>query len=95
MIFMVGCVRGGVVAWFAKAFNCVEKAYSTTERELLGVIFGLRRHREILVGQRSVTAVTDHRSLVPMLSNASYNPESPRIQRWLWLCFLMFLLVDF
>lgn len=85
--FGVGCVLfqtedGGLehpIAYASKKLNKCQKLYTTTEKELLAVLFGIEHFRYYLEG-RQFTVITDHSSLV-WLHNMK-NP-SPRLARWI------------
>ena len=66
------------IAFASRTLNAPETRYSTTEKELLAIIFGVEHFRPYLYGQR-FTLVTDHRPLV-WLHNIK-NPAS-KLARW-------------
>lgn len=67
------------VAYASRTLNKCQRAYSTTEKELLSMIFGIEKFRPYIEGTH-FTVITDHASLV-WLNNIS-NP-SGRLQRWM------------
>ena len=69
------------VAYGSRALTDVEQRYSQTEREALAVHFGCI-HFHFFIYDRSVTIVTDHKSLLHIMSPKSTSPPL-RIQRWL------------
>lgn len=73
--------RGGLerpVAFASKKLNKAEQNYSTIERELLGIIFGIKQFRCYLYGRR-FTIITDHRPLKWILS---LKDPTSRLARW-------------
>ena len=68
-----------VIAFASRAMNKAEKNYSTTRREMLSVIFGVKHFRYYLLGSH-FTIRTDHNSLKWL--NSFKNPEG-QVARWL------------
>ena len=68
-----------VIAYAGKRLTASEKNYSTTEKEALGVIEGLKHFDPYLRGNH-VTIVTDHSALIWLL--AQKQPKG-RIARWI------------
>ncbi|XP_074040987.1 tropomodulin isoform X2 [Leptinotarsa decemlineata] len=66
------------VAYASRKFKKAELNYSTTEKELLGVIFGIQTFRCYLYG-RKFTVISDHRPLKWLLS---MNDPGSRLTRW-------------
>lgn len=71
-----------VIAYSSRRISDVEKRYSTTRKELLAVVFGLRQYRQYLLGRRSVLR-TDHAAL----QSLRRTPE-PVGQAGRWLDFI-------
>ena len=73
--------EGHPVTFASRALTPTEAHYSSIERELLGVEFGLRRLYNFTHGD-TVTLQTDHKPLVPMF-NREILTSTPRQQRLL------------
>jgi len=68
-----------VVGYASKALTATETRYCITRRELLGVVFGLKKYRQHLLG-RSIIVRTDHTALAYLMTT----PE-PVGQQGRWL----------
>ena len=68
------------VAYASRTLNDVERRYSQTEREALGVLWACQHFETYLYGTK-FSVVTDHKPLVHMFK-PKHNPPA-RIQRWL------------
>ena len=71
-----------VIAYASRSLTAPERRYCITRRELLGVIFSLRKFRQHLLGRR-VTVRTDHATLTYLMRT----PE-PIGQQGQWQDFL-------
>ena len=69
-----------VIAYASRALTGVERRYSQTEREALGLVWGCERFHMYLCGME-FTLLTDHKPLETISSISSRN--SARIERWL------------
>ncbi|UYV64545.1 K02A2.6-like [Cordylochernes scorpioides] len=71
------------VAFASRTLTPAEKKYSQLEREALGIVFGVTRFRNYLLGN-SFTLRTDHKPLVTLFSENKGIPTiaGNRIQRW-------------
>ncbi|UYV83435.1 K02A2.6-like [Cordylochernes scorpioides] len=71
------------VAFASRTLTPAEKRYSQLEREALGIVFGVTRFRNYLLGN-SFTLRTDHKPLVTLFSENKGIPTiaANRIQRW-------------
>ena len=72
-----GCER--VVAYASRSLTDVERRYSQTEKEALGLVWGCERFLMYLYGVE-FTLLTDHKPLEVIYSTNSRN--SARIERW-------------
>ena len=68
-----------VVAYASRSLPDVERRYSQTEREALGLVWGCERFHVYLYGM-DFTLLTDHKLLEVIYSTSSHN--SARIERW-------------
>ncbi|GFU48110.1 retrovirus-related Pol polyprotein from transposon 297 [Trichonephila clavipes] len=66
------------IVFLSKKFSKAERNYSTVERELAAIIFGLKRFKHYLNGQKFIIE-TDHNPLRYLNKMGSTNP---RLQRW-------------
>ncbi|GFW61173.1 retrovirus-related Pol polyprotein from transposon 297 [Trichonephila clavipes] len=66
------------IVFLSKKFSKAEQNYSTVERELAAIIFGLKRLKHYLDGQKFIIE-TDHNPLRYLNKMGSTNP---RLQRW-------------
>ncbi|GFV31575.1 retrovirus-related Pol polyprotein from transposon 17.6 [Trichonephila clavipes] len=66
------------IVFLSKKFSKAERNYSTVERELVAIIFGLKRLKHYLDGQKFIIE-TDHNPLRYLNKMGSTNP---RLQRW-------------
>lgn len=67
--YAIGCVlsQGPIgkdlpIAYASRTLNKVEQNYSTTEKELCAIIWGVKQFRPYLLGQE-FNIITDHRAL--------------------------------
>ena len=68
-----------VVSFASRTLSDVERRYSQTEREALGLVWACERFHQYLFGRR-FTLVTDHKPLQAIYSPSS--KPSARIERW-------------
>ena len=66
------------IAFASRKLNPAEKNYSTIERELLAIVYGLKNFRQYLYGQK-VFIYTDHKPLVHL---ANIKESSGRLLNW-------------
>ena len=69
------------ISFKSRALNPTEKAYSATEKELLGAVWAMKEHKHLLYGQK-FDLYTDHEALKGIFNNKS-NDVSSRIVRLL------------
>ncbi len=72
--------RGRPVMYVARSLTDAEKRYSTIEKELLAVVFALKRCHFYTYG-RPVKVMTDHRSLLGLVES-DLEQMSPRLRRF-------------
>ena len=70
-----------VIYYLSRTLNDAQLNYSTTEKELLAVIFALEKFRQYLVGAK-VVVYSDHAALQYLLKNKD---AKPRLIRWVLL----------
>src|SRR6266566_3619281 len=82
----IGCVLFQVIdnqycyiGFMARALSKLERNYSTTKRELLGIVYALRKFHQFLWG-RKFTLYTDHKALTYIHTQSIANPM---MVRWL------------
>ncbi|KAL4363151.1 hypothetical protein GQ457_04G015650 [Hibiscus cannabinus] len=69
------------IYYASKTLNDAQVNYTTTEKELLAVIFAFDKFRSYLIGAK-VTVYTDHSAIKYLLSNKD---AKPRLIRWILL----------
>ena len=71
------------IAYASRTLNKTELNCSQTDKEALGIIFGVQKFREYLYG-RKFRLVTDHKPLVKILGPKTGVPAlaAARLQRW-------------
>jgi hypothetical protein len=86
--FALGAVLGQrvgktphVIYYASRTLNDAQLNYSTTEKELLAVIFALEKFRSYLIGTK-VTVFSDHAALKYLLAKKE---AKPRLIRWILL----------
>jgi RNase H-like domain found in reverse transcriptase len=67
------------IAFWSRKLKGAEVRYTTSEKECLAVVFGLRKYRHILYGE-SFTVVTDHTALKWLMS---LREPKDRLARWM------------
>ena len=70
--------RKVAIAYAGRDFNAAEKNYSTTEREALAVIFGIKKFEPYLYGRKFILH-TDHHSLKWLMT---ISDPSGKLARW-------------
>ena len=86
--YAVGAVMGQrkeklfyVIHYASKVLNDAQSNYTTTEKELLAIVYALEKFRAYLIGSR-ITFYTDHAAITYLLTK----PDSkPRLIRWMLL----------
>lgn len=81
--FAVGAIlmqEHGPVAIISRSLKPAERNYTTTERELLAIVYAVQKWRHYLESTREkVTIFTDHQALTQTLNSSN---ENRRINRW-------------
>lgn len=70
-----------MIYYASKTLNAAQVSYTTTEKELLAIIFALDKFRSYLLGNK-VVVFTDHAAIRYLLSKENVKP---RLLRWLLL----------
>ena len=75
--------KESTIAFASKKLSPAEVNYSQIDREALGIVFGVQKFRDYLVGCKFILR-TDHRPLVFLFNPAKDMPQivNSRIQRW-------------
>jgi len=83
-LFAIGCMmyqNNKPVKVISRSLTKAERNYSTTEREMLGFVYALKKWRHFLESTRKpITIYTDHKSLTQELNKDHTNR---RVNRWL------------
>ena len=86
--FAVGAVldqrinkKSHVIYYVSKTLNTAQCNYTTTEKELLAIVFGLDKFRSYLLGSK-VLVYSDHAALKNLLAKKE---SKPRLIRWILL----------
>ena len=66
------------IAYASRTLNNAERNYSTTEKELLAIIWACKQYRYYLYG-KTLTIVTDHK---PLIWGFNVKDPSSRLLRW-------------
>ena len=70
-----------VIYYAIRVLNNAQKNYTTTEKELLAVVYAIDKFRSYLVGSK-VIVYTDHAALKYLLTKQD---SKPRLIRWVLL----------
>ena len=72
------------VGYVSRTLNSAERNYSTTEKEALAVVFGVKKFHQYLYGNH-FTIRTDHKPLEGLFGEGKPTPQmaTPRVQRWI------------
>lgn len=70
------------ISYASRTLNEHERKYSTTERELLAIVWAVNYFRPYIYG-RTFDLVTDHQPLIWLQSKQNGKDINPRLQRWI------------
>ena len=70
-----------VIYYASKTLDNAQSNYSTTEKELLAIVFALEKFRQYLLGAK-VIIYTDHAAIKHLLTKKD---SKPRLIRWMLL----------
>ena len=70
-----------IVAYVSRSLTPLEQRYCQTEREALGLVWGIERLHLLLYGEGNFDVVTDHKALETIFNNPIAKPPA-RIERW-------------
>ncbi|XP_031393661.1 uncharacterized protein LOC116205261 [Punica granatum] len=73
--------RSHVIYYASKTLDAAQRKYSTTEKELLAIVFALEKFRSYLLGSK-IVVFTDHAALKFLLAKKE---SKPRLIRWILL----------
>ena len=71
-----------MIYYASKTLDSAQSNYTTTEKELLAIVFALEKFKSYIIGS-SVTIFTDHAALKYLLSKQD---TKPHLTRWILLC---------
>ncbi|PFX18927.1 Transposon Ty3-G Gag-Pol polyprotein [Stylophora pistillata] len=74
---------GRAICYASRSLSSVERRYSQTEKEALGLVWACERFNQYLYGLQTFDLVTDHEALKVIYSRGSR--PSARIERWVLL----------
>lgn len=71
------------IAFASRSLTAAQRNWSQLEKEAFAIIFGLRKFREYIYGNR-ISIITDHLPLIGLFGSSKPFPEraAARIQRW-------------
>nr|KYP43570.1 Retrovirus-related Pol polyprotein from transposon 17.6 [Cajanus cajan] len=86
--YVVGAVLGQrknkifyVIEYASKVLNEAQMNYAITEKELLAIVYALKKFRSYLIGSK-ITVFTDHAAIKYLLTKSD---SKPRLIRWILL----------
>ncbi len=71
-----------VICYASKMLDDAQKNYTTTEKELLVVVFALEKFRSYLIGTEKIIVYIDHTAVRHLMHKKE---DKPRLIRWLLL----------
>ena len=72
--------RMRAVSYASRVLNSTEQRYSTTEKECLGVVWGLKKFRHLILGYK-VHILTDHKPLLDLFRKRDFI-NNQKFNRW-------------
>ena len=72
--------RMRVISYGSRVLNETEKRYSTTERECLALVWGLKKYKHLILGYK-VHVLTDHKPLLDLFKKREFINNS-KFNRW-------------
>ena len=72
--------RMRVISYASRVLNPTEQRYSVTEKECLGVVWGLRKYRHLILGYK-VHILTDHKPILDLFKKRDFI-NNQKFNRW-------------
>ena len=78
---ILSTARGTVIEYASRTLSSAEKAYATTEKECLAIVWAVHKFRHYLIGAH-ILLETDHKPLEWLNTAKSSKSRSQRLERW-------------
>ena len=72
--------RMRVISYASRVLNATEQRYSVTEKECLGVVWGLKKYRHLILGY-NVNILTDHKPILDLFKKRDFI-NNQKFNRW-------------